>query len=224
MSIAPVAIVLDLDGTLVDSIHDLTIAVSALLGEHGRRPLDADEVRRMVGDGLRTLLQRAFTATGDPPEDALLDVLVPTFTSHYNAHSTEHTRPYPGVVATLGQLKAAGHRLGIATNKPQVSTDRLLGALGLAPYFHAVAGGDRHPFRKPDPRHPLAVVEAIGGRPERALVVGDDWVDLQAGHGAGLPVALATWGYARRPYDTLDAEAHLARFDELLPLLERLFR
>ncbi len=223
MTTKPVAIVLDLDGTLVDSLDDLTVAMGALLADRGRRPLAATEIRKMVGDGLKTLLQRSFTATGDPLSEADLDALVPTFRARYDAHSTDHTRPYPGVVETLGVLRAAGHALGIATNKPQASTDRLLAALGLTPYFGAVAGGDLHPFRKPDPRHPLAVVEALGGRPDRALVVGDDPVDLAAGHAAGLPVALATWGYARLPYDALEAEAHLERFAELPAVVDRLF-
>jgi len=223
MPLPPAAIVFDLDGTLVDSLCDLAGTVSDLLVEHGRRPVGADEVRPMVGDGLKILLQRAFSATGEPLSADALDAVVPAFRARYDARSTDTTRPYPGVVGTLGALRSAGHPMGIATNKPQASTERLLAAIGLAPFFLAVAGGDRHPFRKPDPRHPLAVLEAIGGRSDRALVVGDDPVDLEAGHAAGLPVALATWGYARRPYDTLEAEARLDRFDEIPALLGRLF-
>ena len=223
MPLPPAAIVFDLDGTLVDSLRDLAGTVSDLLAEHGRRPVGDDDVRRMVGDGLRILLGRAFSATGDPLSEAALDALVPAFTARYDTRSADHTRPYPGVAATLAALRAAGHPLGIATNKPQASTERLLAAIDLARFFDAVAGGDRYPFRKPDPRHPLAVLEAMGGRPDRALVVGDDPVDLAAGHAAGLPVALATWGYARRPYDTLDAEARLDRFDEIPALVSHLF-
>ncbi|MBN1334366.1 MAG: HAD-IA family hydrolase [Deltaproteobacteria bacterium] len=219
----PAALVFDLDGTLVDSIHDLAAAVSRVLVDHGRRPLAEEDVLRMMGEGLKNLLARAFRATGHPLGDPDLDAILPAFPDQYDARSTEHTRPFPGVIDTLAALRSAGHRLGVATNRPQASADRLLAAVGLAEAFDAVVGGDRYPFRKPDPRHPLAVLELIGGRSDRALVVGDHPVDLAAGHGAGLPVALATWGYARQPYDTLEAEAHLDRFDEIPAVLDRLF-
>jgi phosphoglycolate phosphatase len=183
-------LVLDLDGTLVDSVPDLAAAlnrVPALAGEKFSEP----EVAGMVGDGIRVLLQRAFAARGRPMDEAAL----PGFAADYSAHAADHSRPFPGVLPTLQRLADQGWRMAVCTNKPEAAARPLLAALNLAAFFAAVGGGDSFPVRKPDPAHVLATLAAAGGDPTRAVMVGDSAHDITAAHGAGLKCIFAAWGY-----------------------------
>lgn len=213
--------VFDLDGTLVDSLPDLAIALNKLLAEKGRRPLAADEVRVMVGDGAVRLVERAFAATG-PAVDACGPDLTRRFLTLYEGNAADNTRPFPGVRAALDQLVSDGWRLAICTNKPHRPTVEILAALGLAPLFETVLGGDSVPFRKPDPRHLAATLEAMAARPEQAVFVGDSPNDLDAARGLGVPVALVTFGYSRIPVTELGADTLVASFHDLPQALRRL--
>jgi len=213
------ALVFDLDGTLVDSVPDLQAAVNAMLRELGRAALSAAEVRGMVGDGTARLVARALAATGRelPPGPAH-----DRFLALYEAAPAARTRPYPGVPATLAALRGAGCRLAVCTNKPQRATEAVLDALGLASFFDAVLGGDALPVRKPDPAHVRGALAALGAGPERGAMIGDGENDAAAGRGAGLPVALMTYGYAHAPLESLGADALIDRFADLPAWLARL--
>ena len=130
----------------------------------------------------------------------------------------EASRPFPGVVPTLGRLRAAGLRLAVCTNKPALPTGQLLAALDLAQHFAAVAAGDV-PARKPDPRHLTGVVEQLGASLERTVMVGDSVNDVAAARAAGVPVIAVTFGYTLVPAVELGADAVIESFEELLPLL-----
>src|SRR4051812_27214903 len=147
------AFIFDLDGTLVDSVPDLRAALNEVLRERGRRPLAADEVRRMVGDGVPALVERGLAATGDTKE---LEAAEARFLALYEAAPAALTRAYPGVPETLARLVASGARLGVCTNKPQKATIGVLEGVGIAGFFTAILGGDAVPSKKPDPRHLLA--------------------------------------------------------------------
>ncbi len=189
--IAPRIAVFDLDGTLVDSAPDLHAALDRLMARLGSPGFARAEVTAMIGDGVRVLVERALAARGLPFDPAALAA----FTGDYEANTAAATRPFPGIPEALRVLRDEGWRLAICTNKPAAATAALLQALDLAAPFHAVLGGDSVPVRKPDPGHLLAAVAGAGGRPERAVMIGDHRNDVMAARGAGLPCVFVGWGY-----------------------------
>ncbi len=218
------AVVFDLDGTLIDSAPDLRTAVNRMLAEKGRRALGLGAVTAMVGDGVHKLVERALTATGDgAPAGGELARATRRFIEFYEGHGAVLTRAYAGAVEALKCLRGEGYALGICTNKPQGPTREILDALGLGGYFSAVLGGDTlDGVRKPDPRHLLAAVERLGATPDRAVMVGDTENDVAAARGAGIPVIVVAFGYARVPVAELGADAVIGHFDELPEAIRRL--
>ena len=172
----------DLDGTLVDSVPDLTQALNRLLVEHDYKPLTAAEVAPMVGDGVPALVERGFAARGGGRAEAA--AALPRYIAIYEAHATDLTRPYPGVPETLADLRRRGYRTAVCTNKLQRASLTVLAGLGLAPLFDAVAGGDRYPVKKPDKGHLLGLIAELGGTAERAVMIGDSENDAAAAHAA----------------------------------------
>jgi len=208
-------LVFDLDGTLVDSAGDLAGALNVLLAGAGRAELSVAETRTLIGGGAQILIQRAWKRTGDPVDPAQLEGLYRRFLEVYQQRLTVLTRVYPEVIETLQRLQEAGFAMGVCTNKPIAPTLGILDALDLARFFGAVSGGDSHPWKKPDPRHVTAVVDALGGDGKLAILVGDSATDVAAGHAADLPVIAVTWGYARSPMVAWDADVAIDRFSEL---------
>lgn len=208
-------LLLDLDGTLVDTAPDLADALARLLAEEGLPALPEAEVARLVGDGAARLVARALAAHGRPCEGARLDAYVARFLAHYGAAPAARSRPYPGVAATLEALRAAGWRLGVCTNKPQGLSEAVLAGLGLARFIDAVAGGDRFAVRKPDPGHVLATLELLGVAPAAAVMVGDSRNDVAAARAAGVACVAVAYGYSKEPAERLGAARVVASFDEL---------
>ena len=213
------ALIFDLDGTLVDSVPDLQSALNEMLRERGRRELRADEVRGMIGDGSRALVERALTVTGAVAE---FDAAHRRFLQIYEAAPTRLSRLYPGVEETLRALRSSGSRLAICTNKPQTGTLGVLAGFGIAACFEAVLGGDAVDFKKPDPRHLLAAVEQLGAMAGEAVMIGDNENDYAAARAANIPVILMRYGYLRVPPQTLAPEAWLEQFTDLPAALEQL--
>jgi phosphoglycolate phosphatase len=183
--------VFDLDGTIVDSLPDLAAALDRLMAASGRPGFDHATVAAMIGDGAQVLVERACAARGL----AFGPALVEAFLAEYGPRAAEATRPFPGIVAALDRLDAAGWRLAVCTNKPEAPARALLAELGLAARFVAVVGGDSVPARKPDPGHLLACVAAGGGDAARAVMVGDHRNDVAAARAAGIACVFASWGY-----------------------------
>jgi len=183
------AVVFDLDGTLIDSLPDIASSVNVSLARHGFAPLPAPEVERMIGDGAKVLLTKAFAARGA----AMTEVDLDEFVAHYTIHSADETAPYPGIVETLRVLRATGHKLGVCTNKPEAAAREVLSLLHLDAYFDVITGGDATPFRKPDPRHLAATIAALGDGP--AVMIGDHHNDIAAATACGIPAIFAAWGY-----------------------------
>ena len=203
----------DLDGTLVDTLPDLTNALNEVLRERGHAPLAPAEVKPMIGDGMPMLLQRGFAARGADAAEA--KAMQPRFIEIYEGHATNLSRPYPGVPETLTVLRAAGYATGVCTNKPQHATGEVLRDTGLAGLFDGYAGGDRFAVRKPDPGHLLGLVEALGGDRARAAMIGDSENDALSGRAAGMKLILMRYGYARTDPSGLGADRVLDRFDEI---------
>jgi len=210
----------DLDGTLVDTLPDLTRALNEALRECGHVPLDPSEVRPMIGDGMAMLLARGFAARGGERPEA--DRMYQRFIEIYEQVGVDRSRPYSGVAETLTTLRRRGYRTAVATNKPQQATAAVLRGVGLAGLFDGFAGGDRYAVRKPDPGHLTALIGELGGEPGRAAMIGDSENDAAAARAAALPLLLMRYGYARIDPGALGANRVLDRFDEIPQALDAL--
>jgi phosphoglycolate phosphatase len=184
-----VAVIFDLDGTLIDSAPDIRAALNRVLATRGLPDLSAEAVQGMIGDGAKVLVDRAWAAQGRIAEPADLA----DFLADYEQNSSVETVVYPGLMAALEELTRNGHRLAICTNKPAVATAGILEPLGLQKFFPVVIGGDSTPYRKPDPRHLAAAVTALGA--SRTVMIGDHDNDMAAARGLGIPSIFASWGY-----------------------------
>ncbi|UWQ94288.1 phosphoglycolate phosphatase [Rhodobacteraceae bacterium M385] len=196
-------IVFDLDGTLIDSAADIAAAANATLAEVGAAPLSVDEARGFVGAGAVVFVQRMARARNlaDPA------ALQPRFVHHYEAAVTE-TVIYPGVETALDALCAAGHRLGLCTNKPGRPTQAVLAHLGWQDRFEVVFSGDTLAKRKPHPAPLQAAFEGLGEGPK--IYVGDSEVDAETAERAGVPFLIYTPGYRKSPLEDLP---HTVAFD-----------
>jgi phosphoglycolate phosphatase len=184
-------LLLDLDGTLVDTAPDLSAALNRLMVSRGLAPFSLAETKAMIGDGVTVLVGRAFAARGGTPDDqAMAD-----FGHDYGAHLADASQPFPGVPAFLRAHADAGWRMAVCTNKTEAAARTLLETLGLLRFVGAIGGGDSFPVRKPDPVHLLSTLRLVGGEPARAVMVGDHRNDVVAAHGAGMKVVFVTWGY-----------------------------
>ena len=213
-------LVFDLDGTLVDSVPDLRAALNEMLRERGRPPLTLPQVKGMIGDGAPAMVSRALAASGPGPVDAA--GALARFLEIYEANAVRLSRLYPDVRKTLYELRQRGYRTAICTNKPQRATIAVVEGLGLLQLFDGIAGGDRFAVRKPDPGHVLSLIAELGARREASVMIGDNENDAAAAHGAGIPLVLMRYGYARVDPASLAADALLDHFGELPEVLERL--
>jgi phosphoglycolate phosphatase len=211
----PPTLVFDLDGTLVDSARDLVNTLNAVLAAEGMAPVSFEAVVAMVGRGSRVLIQRAYAAAGRDVGTDELDRLQARFIAHYEAHLTDHTRPFPGAVEALDRFAARGWHLAVCTNKYERMSRDLLAALDLADRFAVIAGQDTFGVSKPDPGHILETIRAAGGDPHDAVMVGDSANDIDAANAAGVPVIAVTFGYTPVPAAKLGATRVIDSFDDL---------
>lgn len=215
----PRAVLVDLDGTMVDTAPDLAVAVNGMLAELACAPMTAATVGSFIGHGAPRLVARVLAAAGlaGTISQAEAEVL---FYRHYQRTNGRFGTPYPGVRDGLAALQAAGYRLACVTNKPLAFAEALLDTAGLRRYFGAVVGGDSIAAMKPSPRPLLHACVLLGVDPLHALMVGDSAVDAAAAGAAGMPVWLVSYGYPG-PADA--AALRGARFidtlEQLAPLL-----
>jgi len=214
------AVVFDLDGTLIDSAPDITVAINRLLDRYGRPHISVAQVRGMVGDGAPVLLRRVFAASGAPLDPEEAPEIYATFLDFYESQSASPDSIFPGVLETLDILLARGLLLGLCTNKPERVTIEVLDQLDLARFFRAVAGGDTLPVRKPDGGHVSWVVERLGAAPGTAVMVGDNHNDVAAARGAGIPVIACSYGYPHVPVAEMGADAIIDHFSDLPAVLD----
>ena len=205
-------IVFDLDGTLVDTLPDLSNALNEVLARRGYAPVSAEAIRPSVAGGAKVMIEAALRGT-EAERD--LDQLVAAFFPCYEANIAVDSRPFPGTVEALERLASAGARLAVCTNKQERLTRKLLQALELEGYFGAVAGPDTLGSAKPDPRHLTGTISLAGGDPSRAVMVGDSDVDLRTAKAAHIPVILVSFGYGPTSFENLVADATIDHFSEL---------
>lgn len=190
-------VLFDLDGTLADTAPDIARATNRVLAEIGRPQLPLDRVRRTVSSGARALLRAGFEDT--PPDDDELDRLVGRLFEHYAASPADETTVFAGLREMIGELGNRGAGWSVVTNKPERLARPIVTALDLAPPPGSVIGGDTLSARKPDALPLVAACRQAGIDVSQAIYVGDAEIDVRAARAAGMPVAIAGFGYAPDP-------------------------
>lgn len=219
------AVVFDLDGTLVHSAPDIHLALNLVLEAEGAAPLTLAEVVGFIGHGIPQLVRQAQEYRG--LDRARLASMTEAMFAQYLARPHALTRPYPGVVAALEGLQAAGHPLGLCTNKAMAPTLAILEALDLRRFFGVVIGGDSLAVKKPDPAPLRAAFDALGGGVGEGfglggVYVGDSEVDAETAVAANVPFALFTGGYRKSPLSALPHDLAFDAFDALPGLIGRI--
>jgi phosphoglycolate phosphatase len=217
---APLAI-FDLDGTLIHTAPDLISSLNHAIAPEGLAPYSVADTNRLVGRGLKIMLERAFEHRGRSLDEATYKACFDRLSAFYLDNIPGESRPYPGITAALDRLKSAGFDLAVCTNKRESFTLPLLDALGLRSYFATITGGDTFDFRKPDPRHIAETIARADGDAANAVMVGDSSNDIDAAKGAGVASIVVTFGYADRPVADMAADRTISHFDELTPDLAR---
>ncbi len=190
------AIAIDLDGTMLDTVSDLAIAVNMMLEKIGRAALDETLVRNFVGKGINNLVERSLAgAMEGKPEAALYAKALPIYMECYAEVNGRHTTMYPQVREGLDALKSAGYPLACVTNKSERYTLPLLKQMKLDGYFQLVVAGDTLAKKKPDPLPLTHVVEKFGIAPADLLMIGDSLNDAEAARAAGCPIFCVGYGY-----------------------------
>lgn len=219
------AIAFDLDGTLLDTVHDLAPAVNALLDERGLAPLPHAFIRDLIGKGIANLIARAVgKSRGTLPSPSELDALLARYAELYELTIGKHTRVFGGVLDTLEKMRADGYRLAVITNKATRFVAPHLKHAGIDDYFDAVVGGDDAPAKKPDAALLRLAMRTLSVRAAHMLVVGDSANDALAARNAGCPVVVVDYGYNEGvPVATLDTDGIVASLAELPLLCQRAF-
>jgi len=224
------AVIVDLDGTMVDTLGDFEVALNRTLAELDLPPVTRSLVERTVGKGSEHLIRSVLAHQLALPEvtglsnvcaarnvDALYEPAWQHYQHHYRQINGQHSAVYPGVAEGLAQLRANGLPMACLTNKPRAFALDLLRAKGLEGFFSVVFGGDSFERKKPDPLPLVRTCEALGTTPAQTLMIGDSQNDALAARAAGCPVALVTYGYNHgEPVQAVDADAHIDRIDQLL--------
>jgi len=211
------ALLFDLDGTLVDTIALILDSARHAFAEHpGRRPTDADWIA-----GIGKPLRVQIAELAERPEE--VEPLLARYREHFWAHHDEMTRAFPGARELLAGLQAAGHPVGVVTAKWVEPAWRSLRLTGLAPHVDAVVGADSIPEHKPDPAPVRLLLRQLDRPPEEALLVGDSPHDIAAGNAAGVATAAALWGASAGEVLRAARPGHLlGTLDEVTGLLARL--
>jgi phosphoglycolate phosphatase len=201
-------VMIDLDGTLINTAPDLADSVNIMLQRMGREPWPLDKVSTWIGNGVSRLVKRALTDSmqDEPPEEDF-ETGYKLFLDAYGENVSAKSRPYPGVVDGLEKLKAADYKLACVTNKAEAFTLPLLADLGLDGYFELVVSGDTLARKKPDPLPLTHACDFFGITPDHGILIGDSANDVKAAHAAGMPVICVDYGYNQGvDLTTLDTE------------------
>ena len=208
------AAIVDLDGTMIDTVGDFEVALRLALADLGWPPVQRDFISRTVGKGSEHLLTRTLVEVGAPA--TLYDAAWARYQHHYLAINGQHSAVFAGVVEGLQMLRARGLRLACLTNKPNAFARPLLALKGLDGYFEHAFGGDAFERKKPDPLPLLKTCEALRSTPARTLMIGDSSNDAAAARAAGCPVVLVSYGYNHgEPIAAAGADAVVHRIDEI---------
>ena len=218
------AVMIDLDGTLLDTASDLATAANMMLREVGLAELPPETIQSYIGKGVEKLVKRSLTANMDgEPEAELFDRAMPIYERDYAKTLCVDTRPYPGVLDGLCALRENGFRLACVTNKAEAFTLPLLRATGLLEFFDLVLSGDTLPKKKPDPLPLLHACKQFNIEPGEMLLIGDSLNDAQAARAAGCHIFCVPYGYNEgRDVRELDCDAVVPSLYEAVKLIRKL--
>lgn len=208
------AAIVDLDGTLVDTVGDFDAALNAMLADLGLPTVPRGFIEQTIGKGSENLIRRTLARVG-AGEDRFEEALG-GYQAHYQAINGRYSRVYPGAEEGLRRLRERGLRLACLTNKPGAFAGPLLAAKGLDGYFACVHGGDAFARKKPDPLPLLETCRVLGTTPAETLMIGDSSNDAAAARAAGCPVWLVSYGYNHgEPVHAVDADGVVDRIDQV---------
>lgn len=225
------AAIIDLDGTMVDTMADFVVAINLMLFDLGYAPVDRAVVALRVGKGSENLVNsvlnhvvaQSIRVQAAPDNVANFECALALYQQHYHAINGQHAHVYPGVVDALQALQKDGLKLACLTNKPVGFARELLRLKGLDGFFNQVFGGDSFERKKPDALPVLKTCKALGSLPAHTLMVGDSSNDAQAARAAGCPVLLVTYGYNHgEPIRSVDADGYLDSLGDLAAQLQML--
>ena len=208
-------IIFDLDGTLVETVQDITNALNYALISHGIKKLTVKETTELVGEGITRLVEKVLPAG----KEHLKDDVMKKFLEYYSEHLIENSKEYPHVRETLEKLNH--FKKAVISNKRETFSKRLLEELDLEKYFNLIIGSDTAGERKPSPVPVLYVISKLSVRPEESIVMGDSYYDIEAGKMAGTRTVAVTYGY--QPKELLKKADYLIDdLRELVPLLQEM--
>ncbi len=189
-------VLIDVDGTLVDSVPDLAFSIDQMLTDLDMPVRGEDKVRLWVGNGIERLVKRALVDAMDgDPDETLYQRALPLFRSHYTVNNSKRSHLYEGVKQGLDYMQGSAYRMGCVTNKASEFTHPLLRDLGIADYFEVIICGDDTPKKKPDPMPLLTAAQRMQVDPQRSLMLGDSSNDVQAARAAGFQIICTSYGY-----------------------------
>ncbi|MET0210847.1 MAG: phosphoglycolate phosphatase [Burkholderiaceae bacterium] len=211
----PTAFIIDLDGTMVDTLGDFVAVLNLVMRDLRLPEVDRHFVEHTIGQGSEHLIRSVLDHVSAP--QALYDEAWERYQRHYETLNGQHAEVYPGVLEGLQGMRAMGLPMACLTNKPAAFARELLKLKGLDGFFDRVFGGDDFERKKPDPLPLIKTCEALGSDPASTWMIGDSSNDARAAHAAGCPVALVGYGYNHgRPIREVPAERYLDRLDQLL--------
>ena len=212
------AAIVDLDGTMIDTLGDFAEALNRMLDDLRLPAIERLTIERLVGKGSEHLVRSVLSHVGAAPQ--LYPAAWDAYQRHYLSVNGMHSEVYPGVVEGLTWLSARGLRLACLTNKPTNFAVPLLSAKGLEGFFSVVFGGDAFELKKPNPLPLLKTCEALASQPAQTLMIGDSSNDAAAARAAGCPIVLVTYGYNHgEPARSVDADGFVDSLAELRELL-----
>ena len=217
-------IMIDLDGTLLDTAEDLALAANLMLKDLGMPEQATSTIRSYIGKGIQKLVKRTLTGQLDgKPDAALFAKALPIYEQHYANNLSVNTRPYPGVVEGIKVMQQAGFKLACITNKAEAFTLPLLRSTGLYDQFEIVLSGDSLPKKKPDPMPLIHICKHFNAQPHEALLIGDSLNDAIAARAAGCHVFCVPYGYneGRNVYE-LDCDAIVESLLDASKLIQKL--
>ncbi len=213
------AIVVDLDGTLVDSAPEIAAALNGSLGRLGLAPFPIEEVHGFIGGGALAAIRKALASRDMQLDTVALDRVLADFMAVYARVSEQGNGLYPGAVNLLAELRGRGYLLGLCTNKADPITRIATRSLGIETYFHTIVGARDDLAKKPAADPLLAVLASMGFTPAEALMVGDSRADVGTARAAGCPVIAVSYGYAHVPIADLAADHVVDRLADIAALL-----
>ena len=215
------AAIVDLDGTMIDTIGDFAVALNAVLADLSLPRIERAFIERTVGKGSEHLIRSTLAEVGADP--ALYASAWALYQRHYEVVNGEHSAVFPRVLEGLEWLATSGFKLACLTNKPTACAVPLLRKKGLDGFFAAVFGGDAFERKKPDPLPLIRTCETLGFAPGQTLMVGDSSNDARAARAAGCPVVLVSYGYNHgEPVTAVDTDGVVDRLDQLSGLIQPL--